>query len=87
MSQMEMPNTYDLVKNIKNDMHKSYHGIYLTDSQKNILDNHGIDVNKYSDIHSLMFDIEDYLEESTDESLEEVLSSLSEFNYYHNTNK
>ena len=43
--------------------------------------------NKYTDMKSLIFDINNYLEEVEDEQLENILYELSEFDYYHNTNK
>ena len=78
----------DVMKDINFDMHKSYNGIMLTDEEYNILVHYGFDPNSYSSIGSLIFDIESMLNEETDiEELENVLDSLSEFNYYHNTNK
>lgn len=77
----------DELNNVSRDMHKNYNGIYLTDSEVNILKNNGFDVNKYSNIKELMFDLEDALEESDNDELDMILSSIAEFNYYHNTNK
>ena len=48
---------------------------------------YGFDYNKYTDMKSLIFDINNYLEEVEDEQLENILYELSEFDYYHNTNK
>ena len=72
---------------VSRDMHKNYNGIYLTDAEVNVLKNNGVDVKKYGSIKQLMFDLEEILYESDDEELERVLESISEFNYYHNTNK
>lgn len=78
----------EVMGNIKFDMHKSYNGILLTDQEYDILVKYGFDANKYSSIESLIFDIENMLNEESDiDELENVLDSLSEFNYYHNTNK
>ena len=46
-------------------------------------------MNSYSDINSLLFDIEEYLNDSDAEvpDLEWVSEALSEYNYYNNTNK
>jgi len=70
-----------------NMMKNCGNNIYLSDIQINILESFGFSYQKYSDIKSLIFDIEEYLSENYDEELDNVVSSLSEFNYYHNTNK
>ena len=75
------------LNNVSRDMHKNYNGIYLTDSEVNILKNNGFDVNKYSNVKELMFDLEEALEENENDELDMILSSIAEFNYYHNTNK
>lgn len=75
------------LNNVSRDMHKNYNGIYLTDNEVNILKNNGFDVNKYSNVKELMFDLEEALEENENDELDMILSSIVEFNYYHNTNK
>ncbi len=75
------------LNNVSRDMHKNYNGIYLTDSEVNILKINGFDINKYSNIKELMFDLEEEIEESDNDELDMILSSIAEFNYYHNTNK
>lgn len=73
----------NLMKNYGND-------IYLSDSQISVLKQYGFKYEQYSNLKSLIFDIEEYLNENYTEELEElenVANSLSEFNYYHNTNK
>lgn len=62
-------------------------GIYLSDPQIEILKQYGFSYQKYPNAKSLIFDIEEYLNENYEEDLENVVESLSEFNYYHNTNK
>ena len=65
-------------------------GIYLSDSQIAVLKQYGFSYQNYSDIKRLIFDVEEYLNENYDqelEDLENVVCSLSEFDYYHNTNK
>lgn len=71
------------------DFLKKYNNIYISEEQKLILDKYEFDVNKYSSIKELIFDIEDYLNNSSDifEDLEWVSQMLSEYNYYNNTNK
>lgn len=63
--------------------------IYLSNNQINILKRNKIDYKKYSNLSSLIFDIEDYLniEEEIDEELDNLLLELSEINYYKNTRK
>ncbi len=77
----------DEINKVSRDMHNSYNGIYLTNNEVNILKDNGFDVYKYHNIKELMFDLEDAIEESENESLEMILDSIAEFNYYHNTNK
>lgn len=75
------------LNNISFEMHKNYNGIFLTDSQVSILKNNGFDINKYTSIKDLMFDLEDSLTYDDNEELEIILEEISEFNYYNNTNK
>lgn len=73
----------NLMKNYGND-------IYLSDAQIEVLKQYNFSYQNYSSLKSLIFDIEEYLNENYGEDLEDlenVASSLSEFNYYHNTNK
>ncbi|HIU40741.1 MAG TPA: hypothetical protein IAB68_05525 [Candidatus Aphodocola excrementigallinarum] len=71
----------DMIKNKGN-------GIYLSDNQINVLKRYNIDYKKYNSIKSLIFEIENILNEETDlEDLEAVSESLAEINYYNNTNK
>lgn len=81
-------NVDDLVKEIGMDTHILYNGIYLSKSQINILESNGFDYKKYGNIKELMFDLDEYLNNNPDNiELENVLSELSEFDYYYNVNK
>lgn len=73
----------------ENKFIKKHNNIYITDEQVEILKNHGICVDKYSNLSELIYDIENYLNESSMplDDLEWVSQSLSEYNYYNNTNK
>ena len=62
-------------------------GIYLSVPQIEILKQYGFEYEKYPNAKSLIFDIEEYLNENYEEELETVVESLAEFNYYNNTNK
>lgn len=80
---------------IEEDLHTNFHNkygndIYLTDKEKKVLERFDFNINNYSNISNLIFDITEYLDDNTDlelDDLESVLDSLTEFNYYHNTNK
>ncbi len=63
-------------------------GIYLSDNQVEVLKKYNIDYKKYTSLKSLIFEIEEILNEEVDaDDLEEVSLKLSELNYYNNTNK
>ena len=80
---------------IEEDLHSNFHNkygndIYLTDKEKNVLERYDFNINNYSNISNLIFDLTEYLDDNSDlelDDLESVLDSLTEFNYYHNTNK
>ena len=61
--------------------------LYLTNKEIEVLERYDIDY--HTSIEELMFKLEELLNESDGEyaDLEEVSNSISEFNYYHNTNK
>jgi len=76
------------VYNDKNMIKMRGNGIYLSDNQIEVLKRYDIDYKKYISLNSLIFEIEEILNEEVDASdLEEVSSRLSELNYYNNTNK
>ena len=68
-------------------MHKKIGGLYLSDAEMEILKIFDIDYKKYNDIKSLIYEIEEVLEENESEELEWVLNELAEFNYYNNIKK
>lgn len=80
-----------LINNVyddKNMIKMRGNGIYLSDNQIEVLKRYDIDYKKYISLNSLIFEIEEILNEEVDASdLEEVSSGLSELNYYNNTNK
>ncbi len=70
-----------IIKKRKND-------IYLSDEQIKVLEKYHFDYTKYSNLQSLIYDLEYYLNEFSDATDLDLLSSnLAEFNYYQNTNK
>ena len=80
-----------LTKDVYNDksmIKMRGNGIYLSDNQIEVLKRYDIDYKKYISLNSLIFELEEILNEEVDASdLEEVSSRLSELNYYNNTNK
>lgn len=89
----EEVNVDDLIKDIdlEKDMLKDYgKGMLLTENYIEILNRYDIDYKKYSNLNSLIYEIEEYLNESygTDvDDLEWLATELSERNYYQNTRK
>ena len=81
-------NEEDIVS-LDNKFLKKHNNIYISDEQVNILKKYNIDINNYKDISRLIYDIEEYLNDSYDtlDDLEWVSETLSEYNYYNNTNK
>lgn len=76
------------VYNDKNMIKMRGNGIYLSDADVDVLKKYNINYNNYVSLSSLIFDIEEILNEETDiKDLEEVSKRLSELNYYNNTNK
>ena len=80
---------------IEEDLHSNFHNkygnnIYLTDKEKMVLERYEFNINNYADIKELIFDVSSYIDDNLDQELddlEDVLDNLTEFNYYHNTNK
>ena len=68
---------------------KKHNNIYISDEQISILNNYNINIENYVNLNELMYDIEDCLNNSYGdmEDLEWVSQTLSEYNYYNNTNK
>mgnify|MGYP007000697728 FL=1 len=71
-----------------NKLNKISDNLYLSNRQIEILKRYEIDYKKFNDIKSLMYEVETALEEVCDaDDLQALSIELSEFNYYHNTNK
>lgn len=71
-----------------NKLNKISDNLYLSNRQIDILNRYEIDYKKFCDIKSLMFEVETVLDEVYDaDDLQSLSIELSEFNYYHNTNK
>lgn len=70
------------------DFLRKVNDIYISERQLKILEKYGIDINKYKSMEELIYNIETYLNNNDYlEDLEWVSESLSEYNYYNNTNK
>ena len=71
-----------------NKLNKISDNLYLSNRQIEILKRYERDYKKFNDIKSLMYEVETALEEVYDaDDLQALSIELSEFNYYHNTNK
>ena len=77
----------EIVKKTHEDMklNRINDNLYLTNKEIEVLERY--DINYNTSIEKLMFNLEEILNENDYEDLEEVSNSISEFNYYHNTNK
>lgn len=72
----------------KNMLKMRGNGIYLSDNEVQVLKKYNINYKKYPSLNSLIFEIEEILNEVVDaDDLEQISSKLSELNYYNNTNK
>lgn len=83
----------DLVTDLKPyaSLRQHYNGnIYLSDNDIEVLNKYNFNISNYSNLNSLIFDIQEYLDENYDmelDDLEKLSISLAETNYYQNTNK
>lgn len=70
------------------DFLRRHNNVYISDKQYEILLKYNINVDNYKNINTLLYDIEEILNSGSDfEDLEWVSQTLSEYNYYNNTNK
>lgn len=79
----------DEVMGTDNKFLKKHNNIYISEEQIEILSKYDINIDKYTNVNELIYDIEDCLNDSYEEleDLEWVSQTLSEYNYYNNTNK
>ena len=80
----------DAIKFAQGEEHllkKRNNNFRLSDFQIAVLDRIGLNYMKYSNIHDLLFDIEDELNSNYDEELDLVSSQISEYIYYIETKK
>ena len=62
-------------------------GMYLNDFQIDVLKRNGLNYMEYTNMQTLLFDIEEVLNSDYDDELDIVGSQLAEFIYYHDTKK
>lgn len=82
----------DYINKISNelDFNNNYHdinGLILTDYEISVLDKYNIDYKNCIDLKSLIYYIEEILNEESFDDLEEISLSISERDYYENTYK
>ena len=70
----------------QNELEKINDKLYLTRNQIDILKRNDIEYSNKS-IDELIFELEDILNYEDNDELDKLSMDLSEFNYYHNTNK
>jgi len=84
-------NINDIVEEVdidKNIIKQRENGLPLRDSHIEILNKYHIDYKMHTTLSSLIFEIEEVINESDDcEDLITLSEELSEINYYHYTNK
>lgn len=78
----------EIIKEIgTNFLEKQSNGMMLRRDQISILKKYSIDYLKYTNIESLIYEIEEILNIEYFEDLDNLSQELAEFNYYNNTNK
>lgn len=74
--------------NVKQDfLKRRENGLLFSDYQVDVLKQNGIDYRKYSNLSSLLFELEEVLNEEENTELEEISKQLSELYYYNEVNK
>lgn len=62
-------------------------GMFLSNNQVKTLKKNNINYTNYDNLESLIFELNNILNEIDDEELESLAIDLAEFNYYNNQNK
>ncbi len=74
--------------NVKQDfLKRRENGLLFSDYQVDVLKQNGIDYRKYSNLSSLLFELEEVLNEEENTELEEISKQLSEMYYYNEVHK
>lgn len=82
----------DYINKISNELdfnnnYNDINGLILTDYEISVLDKYNIDYKNCIDLKSLIYYIEEILNEESFDDLEEISLSISERDYYENTHK
>ena len=86
-------NVDKLAEEISTSISKNFHkstskGLLLTEYQMEVLDKYKIDYNSYSDLSSLIYEIDEVLEECDyPDDLDLISYEINEFYYYNNIKK
>lgn len=83
----EIKNILNNIDFNNNKLLKINNNLYLTKNQIDILIRYNIDYKTSNSLRDLMIKIEDILDYDYEEELDNLLNTLSERNYYENTNK
>lgn len=71
----------------EDNYYKKVGNLLLTDYQVDILNKNGINLDKFVSNHELIFYLENILNTTTNEELEDISDELSEMYYYNSVNK
>ncbi len=71
----------------EDNYYKQVGNLILTDYQMDVLNKNGIDVTKFTSNHELIYYLENILNSSSNDELENVSLELSEMYYYNDVNK
>ncbi len=75
----------EILKN--NTLEKINENLYLTNYQKQVLENYHIPFQNCKNAKELLFYLSDITDEEEYDELEEVARQIDEFSYYHETHK
>ncbi len=85
--EISVEDAVELTKVENSFLKRRKNGFLLSDYQVEVLDKNHIHYQAYSNLSSLLFEIEESLNEEENEELEEVSRQLAEIHYYNETNK
>lgn len=71
----------------EDNYYKQVGNLILTDYQMDVLNKNGIDITKFTSNHELIYYLENILNSSSNDELENVSLELSEMYYYNDVNK
>ena len=66
---------------------QNINGFLLTQKECQVLDQFGVNYRSCNSLKEVLYEIEDVLEEQYDDTLEDVSISISDRDYYQNSNK